>query len=475
MSLEGEGDLRGPTTNWKEELQSRKLTTLHAEIAPAGVHSELDALREKFGKGIKQSQFRLEGEYLNFASGEQWRVNRKGDLYMKNNKTGKFEEWDPEDNKLTGDYMGKQAMILCQDLSGNGQNTCTGNLFSCLQGNLEGEGSERDTWNKCVAFLQSTHENIWDAAKEQIKDVHPKVVQKLLQNLGFKTLDGYNASYGAKTKKIESVDKWARRMLPLLADKNRYFATNEELPALGLPPMSGGGATAASKLKFLQLLVAYVNSNPTLVDKELAKYLDEEAIEESAPYLSAVGLKANKPNQRLQQQNDSLKYYTKNSFAALSQNFLPPGLSFNPFVLDGGEPLYGGGDPISDVFGRVRTSSMMRSMIHGLEANLKSLNKELSKETKDNIEERLKQFELIEDELTRTIHVMREYADISRRTQSDERRENLTKEKMERLTQKRLSLLGKMNSQQGSIFGVIEALSKLTEEGRDESEYYVYN
>jgi len=106
------------------------------------------------------------------------------------------------------------------------------------------------TINDLLKVIPNTH-NFFNGAKEQIEKMDINIVLSLLKKFGFKQYSDYVPLYKMYINKMENISFWISRQDPANKDK---LNKNQNL------------------LKYLQLLVDYVNSNPAILNTDFTEF-----------------------------------------------------------------------------------------------------------------------------------------------------------------------------------------------------------
>lgn len=149
---------------------------------------------------------------------------------------------------------------------------CTNAVFQCLLSDNKGT----DGLNNCVGAINKNTILDLEAFKKDLGDTHPVVVYQVLKRFGFKKRKAFDPATGMRVEQVQSVPSWLAWVKS--ADDTTYNKINDD-----------------AKLKeYLRYLVAYVNSNPSILNKNYP--IDDAALKGhgSSPltdFAEKVGLK----------------------------------------------------------------------------------------------------------------------------------------------------------------------------------------
>lgn len=169
-------------------------------------------------------------DYSHLIEADVWSI--KNNKFIKHNKQNNTTiEYGPADqttkNALTVNNTCYSSLINTDNAS------CQDHMFNCLLNN------DKDSMKKCIASLKT--KNFTMTSKAEIAKLHPLTVLRTLEALGFQKQKQYTQQYGQSLIMIESVDKW---------NNKAKFATNDYKYVK----------------EYINLLVQFVNKNPKLLN-----------------------------------------------------------------------------------------------------------------------------------------------------------------------------------------------------------------
>jgi hypothetical protein len=411
------------------------------------VHKRLVGLKKK-ATLVPTPTVSTSEELISMTDRNVWRYD--GDkLYRYDPSTGNKLYYDDNDqttkdavstkNKCAGTFVTKD------------DDECKKHVYECLLD--EDPSSLAKCWIVYGKGVKSKLD-FYDTAKKEIGQMHPLVALRTLQRFGFRSASQYDSEARMDLQKIESVDHW----------KNNYL--DKKFP--------GDAATVKGNenlLKYLELIVQYVNANPALINKHYSGSSDESVgkfpqsryaqtlnlHQRMEPYGPAAGI--NDLNRLKIHQRTGLLGAT-----ILRPPFGGPGV-YAPFANAGVMPF---GMPIGMMLGGYRSAQAyptngygkLRNLIADSTERMSHFNKSLDDESKRKIEEKLAHMQKVERELNRTAEYVREYSDLLEAF-GDYSSASLNERTLEDLVSRYQRLTDKHSSEERSMLTVLTALQKL--------------
>ncbi|ARF09381.1 hypothetical protein Indivirus_1_4 [Indivirus ILV1] len=137
----------------------------------------------------------------------------------------------------------------------NGNVECKRFIFECL---LSQDASSLDT---CLRDLM-TQKDFFKVAVEDIKNIHPVLALRILQQFGFRKYQVHDSTAGMQLWKVESVNHWLENYMTkkfTSQDVSDMIKQNDQYHLLS----------------YLKLVSQYVNANPAILNKHYSGTSDE--------------------------------------------------------------------------------------------------------------------------------------------------------------------------------------------------------
>jgi len=234
--------------------------------------------------------------------------------------------------------------------------------------------------------LDDASDSHFAVAKEELNNIHPKLAVKLLRNFGFKEK---SFDFMGANKKFESVESWTKRMKEL---GYNMTITKETKPNL---------------FEYLSTVVAFVNSNPAILNGRTNEQQSVDAPEGS--YMKKIGIKmlpriplnaiTNDIHSTLLKvaENTGIAHRLLGMQSAMVPNFR---FRFMPGIMSGG--MRGG---------VLNSSSTLRVLITNLIRDIEGKNKHLNDHDKKRIFQAIDDLQKSEEALSKLAAKLAEYRD----------------------------------------------------------------
>ena len=340
-------------------------------------------------------------------------ANNNNKLYLETNGQSGGAKLYLGDDVDEIDKVLDNSADTCMTTRYNGEN-CADYLQNCILGN-----SGKENLKECVTFLRDK-ENFRDILKgDLINKLHPDMAIQTLKTLGFKAKLVADDPFALdkKIKKVQSVQEWINTGL-----KNSTLSRAEEDEIKSNDVL----------LTYLRYLTEFVNANPELLNKDYTgPTVEKEGVTILPDYSKNLGM-------RLRSDTDSqIGLIRTGSMLQLGnklRSMQRGNIDFNrlgtplsvrgafpvsiPITLSGGgkvKVMYAkrqhGGDDLkywSAAHGHLLLEDMFKELI----ALLATHNKKLSPDTKNKIENNLKQFGELEGKILNSLEYIRITTDI---------------------------------------------------------------
>jgi hypothetical protein len=289
--------------------------------------------------------------------------------------------------------------------------------------------------------------DFYENAKKDIGSMHPLVALRTLQRFGFRTSLKYDHEARMDLHKVESVDHW----------KNNYLDQK-------FPGESNNVKNNGNLLKYLDLVVQYVNANPALINKHYSGKSTESVGDwPSSVYADKLGLKKQITRSSAISDYNRLNIHQRTGLIGatiLRPPFGGPGV-FAPFssnVMPVGVQFGGSHMQVSGPCG----SSLVRNSVMTALKTMEHFNKSLDSESKKKIEEKINNMQKVESELNRTAEYLTEYSSLLE-SFGDYTSTTLNERTLEDLVSRYNKLTQKHSNEERSMITVLTALHKLAE------------
>ena len=288
----------------------------------------------------------------------------------------------------------------------------------------------------------------YEKAKKDIGSMHPLVALRTLQRFGFRTSLKYDHEARMDLHKVESVDHW----------KNNYLSQK-------FPGESKTVENNENLLKYLDLVVQYVNANPALINKHYSGKSSESIGDwPSSVYADKLGLPKHVARYNAVSDYNRLKIHQRTGLMGatiLRPPFGGPGV-FAPFstrVMPTTGVLFGGARmQMSAPSG----SALVRNVIMTALKTMEHFNKSLDSESQKRIEDKINNMQKVENELNRTAEYLAEYSSLLEAF-GDYTSTTLNERTLEDLVSRYNRLTQKHSNEERSMITVLTALHKLAE------------
>lgn len=365
-------------------------------------------------------------------------------LYRYDNATGNKVSYGDNDpatfNDLTKNNKCYSTLIEKGD--------CDKHVYECLLDD-DNPNSLAQCW-----IVQDTGKNLdndfYEKAKKDIGSMHPLVALRTLQRFGFRTSLKYDHEARMDLQKVESVDHWKNNYLDKkFPSESNYVKNNENL------------------LKYLDLVVQYVNANPALINKHYSGKSSESMGDwPSSVYAEKLGLQKQVPRYNAVSDYNRLKIHQRTGMMGatiLRPPFGGPGV-FAPF--SSGVGIIGGpGLGVMMGGGHIQApngSAVVRNVVMTALKTMEHFNKSLDAESKKRIEDKIANMQKVESELNRTAEYLTEYSSLLEAF-GDYTSTTLNERTLEDLVSRYNRLTQKHSNEERSMITVLTALHKLAE------------
>jgi hypothetical protein len=316
---------------------------------------------------------------------------------------------------------------------------------------------DADALDKVLTEMKQK-QNFFKVATDDIKNLHPVLALRILQQFGFHKYQVYDDSAGMSLWKVESVSHWLKNYM---ADRFTTLELQQMITANDQHYI----------LSYLELVSQYVNSNPAILNKNYSGS-SEEALGKlkKSEYAERLGLdwdiklKSSVFSDSITRLRSHLASRSKFSpFLVVSNRVATP---FGRTLAPGMTLLTGGGATCDlaikklNSAGQLSGSQMIKVYLDSVLRELSNRNKTLSVNDRKNIESTFNKYRELESELLRTLCYVDEFNSLSDKFQ-DYKSEVLSTENLQKFVNRLQGLSNKTQSTEGHILDIISKIQNL--------------
>lgn len=336
---------------------------------------------------------------------------------------------------------------------------CKRFIFECLL------SQDANSLDQCLVALKSSPD-FFKVATDDIKNIHPTLALRILQQFGFRKYQAHDATAGQQLWKVESVKHWLENYM------TKKFSSQEVKEMITQKDQS-------YLLEYLKLVSDYVNANPAILNKLYSGKSDESVgVLKKTALGHALGLEFEAPRNlsdrvrvdygmlrsRLQLRRETAAPVF---VSASNRRFLstPFGSSLTP----GFSMLRGGGncDQTAAIYVQNQGSGLLEQFLKSALENLKKRGKSLNSKDLEKIEMHIANNKKIETELVKTYCYLDEYNHLLD-VLGDYSSKNLSVDTLKQLVSRQDVLLGKQGVSEDQIMTIFsKLLTLLGEEGEE--------
>ena len=340
---------------------------------------------------------------------------------------------------------------------------CKKFIFECLL------SQDADSLNNCLIKLR-TNLDFFKVAVDDIKNIHPVLALRILQQFGFRKYQVQDAVAGMPLWKVESVKHWLENYMAKkfkAADVRDMIKQNDQ----------------HYLLDYLSLVSQYVNANPAILNKNYSGSSDE-VVGRLVPsaYGASLGLSFEVPrragdrfrmdigrlgaNLKLIRSSRNPIFVAQNNRRFLSTPWgssLTPGVSMLT-------PMRGGSNCDQNATIYVNShggTALLEQFLNTARAKLKARGKSLNAKDEERIQQHIKKNKEIEKELVKTYCYIDEYNQLLD-VLGDTSSKMLSRDKLMQIVNRQDGLLGKQGASEEQIMQILSKLLEFVgEEGED--------
>ncbi|AYV77156.1 MAG: hypothetical protein Barrevirus15_4 [Barrevirus sp.] len=341
--------------------------------------------------------------------------------------------------------------------------TCKKFIFECLL------SQDPDSLNKCLASLR-LGADFFNVATSDIKNIHPVLALRILQQFGFRKYQKYDPQAGQQLWKVESVKHWLENYMA------KKFNVKDIRSMIKQPDQH-------YLMTYLDLLSQYVNANPAILNKgytgtseevvgvyqpsDLGKALGLSVAVDRRSLASDLGrLGANMRLMSASRQPIFVPQQGRQFMATPFGSSLTPGVSMLvPPQMQMGQMglMMGGGsghcEQVASIFIQNNGgSAMLQQFLNSAIQKLERKGKKLNSKDRERIDQYLAKNKEIEKELVKTYCYIDEYNQLLDMFGDTAGAKNLSKETLMQLVNRQESLIGKQGTSQQQIMQLFAKL-----------------
>jgi hypothetical protein len=346
-------------------------------------------------------------EVYDFITDASWTF-QDGKL-MKKNDAGKWIEYGITTD-IAKKILTKDSHCYSTYVYGDKPEKCFKFIFDCILSDDKDSGK----LGSCIAEIEMGGQSFVEQAESEISKMHISIAYRILQRFNFKRYKTTDSS-GQSIYRMESVDSWITRyIIGILkmddAKVERFFKGEKRYV-----------------MKYFSLLVAYINSNPGVLNKNYAGVDTAASVpEETDDYFAKLNIKPDYISKDPYSQNvlDRLRHKLTGSFFGATQtsapdfnNMMPMGRFGMPGMMqqggEGGVLPFGMAVAIAQdkpAFG----SEFFAQHLNSLMSDLKNRNKTFTAADTKIIQDKIKKLKDSEEGLAKIMNYMIEFRDLFR-------------------------------------------------------------
>ncbi len=338
-----------------------------------------------------------------------WFIDEDGEFYMeKDGKKIPYGAKSDEAKKLMK-YGNKCYTSLHQ----GDKKDCRKYIYKCLL------NDDAKSLEKCITL--ANFKDFYNVAKEEINSMHPMVALKTLKHFGFKVENVYDRVLNTNIDKVIKVSDWINLEIRKKYPSNNKF---EEIVAKLK-------ANNENLLVYLDLTVAYVNSNPGILNKKI-KGKTEEAIGLARPTQYAKELKLPMYKRpplayKIKYDTETFRHYLKSRPRLIGAMPIrrvrggirfPFGMSHTPYVSGIWRAQMGGGNygwvlkQTGSSKKKINCAQFIYEVFKDQINELKRKGVEISDNDKEKIKKRIDTMMKLQKELLKNIQYIEEYNEL---------------------------------------------------------------
>lgn len=329
--------------------------------------------------------------------------DRETKKLMRKNKDGKFVFVGEEDDDT------KQLLRASHNCYGTGfkgdDKECKRLMFECLL------SQDPASLQACLSDWANSGKSMFELAKDDIKNLHPVLALRILQQFGFRKYSVFDDEAGGQLYKVESVKHWLHNYMVKQFDQE------------SVQKMFHDGKTNTI-LKYLDLVSQFVNANPAILNRDYtgssAEAVGKQPVSDFAKKLGLAAYIPVPSRANISYDFNRLRGYLQTKPMRAPFQLTAAGAAFpgGPFMTMGGAGvglLQGGGSKCEYMIkaftqaGQVTGAQLMEHYVKSIVQDLEKKGKTLAPKDHDNIKEQLKKLSEAEQYLIRTLCYIDEY------------------------------------------------------------------
>jgi hypothetical protein len=392
---------------------------------------------------------------------------------------------DPENPKVfVRTINGKKVKMGCEDdelikflkephecygtyVNGN-QEQCNKFIFECLM------SKDPDSLVKCLNITK--FKDFYQVAKTDISNLHPVLALRILQQFGFRKYKEFDETAGMDLWKVECASHWLEHYVYKKYSKETFASMLHD-------------NNQKQILSYLNLVSQYVNSNPSILNKDYQGACDEATgVFKVSEYAKKLSLQPRRdPYPEAPSRYDLMRLRSNIPFIRPTTPFVltsTSGRVSTPFGMDitPGVGLLraqvGGGSKCEYIIKKISEgkhvvgANLISKYFNVLNKQLQSKGKKLSDNDYKNIMGRIEKLNKIEDEVLKSMCYIEEYnklLDVFK----DYKAEVLTEDNLKKFVQHQDKLFEKQNMNEGTLLEILIKISNLLDKDAKDSKDYV--
>lgn len=343
--------------------------------------------------------------------------------------------------------------------------SCKKWIFECLL------SQDPNSLESCLRRINTEEKDFFHVATKDIKNLHPALALKILQQFGFHKYQAYDNTAKSQIWKVENVSHWLKNYM------EQKFSAQDLKDMLKAKDQN-------HLLAYLDLVSQFVNGNPAILNKNYAGSSDEAAgLFKRSAFADKLGINVRRdPNNRSAVAYDinRLRGYLSTSqvqtnpfFATVNgRTYSPFGYGLTPGMGLIAQTGGAGGDKCDHVLrklngNQITGAKMIGSFMDVVLAELARKGKTLDETDRVNLDKKVKSLVELEEEMLRTLCYIDDYSKMLD-TLKDYKAETLDIAYVDKFVERLNAIINKKQSVESSF---VDVFGKILDVLKDESKY----
>lgn len=343
--------------------------------------------------------------------------------------------------------------------------SCKKWIFECLL------SQDPNSLESCLRRINTEEKDFFHVATKDIKNLHPALALKILQQFGFHKYQAYDNTAKSQIWKVENVSHWLKNYM------EQKFSAQDLKDMLKAKDQN-------HLLAYLDLVSQFVNGNPAILNKNYAGSSDEAAgLFKRSAFADKLGINVRRdPNNRSAVAYDinRLRGYLSTSqvqtnpfFATVNgRTYSPFGYGLTPGMGLIAQTGGAGGDKCDHVLrklngNQITGAKMIGSFMDVVLAELARKGKTLDETDRVNLDKKVKSLVELEEEMLRTLCYIDDYSKMLD-TLKDYKAETLDIAYVDKFVERLNAIINKKQSVESSF---VDVFGKILDVLKDDAKY----